>query len=127
LLSLAWGVGQIALPFSESGAINVFGLSLPLQDGATIVASVTPTLPLVGSLRMRVEEITSNEQDAESQAASLNLLLSLARRVTAPLAENAANNGLRQALNTAQVEQKRDRVVVTATLTPSTLNKLMSK
>jgi len=127
LLSLAWGVGQIALPFSESGAISVFGLSLPLQDGATIVASVTPTLPLVGSLRMRVEEITTNEQDAESQAASLNLLLSLARRVTAPLAENAANNGLRQALNTAQVEQKRDRVVVTATLTPSTLNKLMSK
>jgi len=76
---------------------------------------------------MRVEEITTHEQDAESQAASLNLLLSLARRVTAPLAENAANNGLRQALNTAQVEQKRDRVVVTATLTPSTLNKLMSK
>ena len=30
LLSLAWGVGQIGLPFSESGAISIFGLSLPL-------------------------------------------------------------------------------------------------
>ena len=26
LLSLAWGVGQIGLPFSESGAIRIFGL-----------------------------------------------------------------------------------------------------
>ena len=57
LLSLAWGVGQIGLPFSESGPISILGLSLPLQDGATIVASVTPTLPLAGGLRLRVEEI----------------------------------------------------------------------
>ncbi len=123
LLSLAWGVGQIGLPFSESGAISVFGVSLPLQDGATIVASVTPTLPLAGSLRMRVEEIAANEQDAESQAASLQpaslpgpaLHCSAGRRT-------AANNGLKEVLKTAQVAQKRDRVVVTATLTPSILN-----
>jgi hypothetical protein len=124
LLSLAWGVGQIALPLSESGAIGVFGLSLPLQDGATIVASVTPTLPLVGSLRMRVEEIAPNERDAESQAASLNMLLSLARRISVPLADNAANNGLREVLKTAEIAQKHDRVVVTATLTPSILSRL---
>ncbi|MGA2728565.1 MAG: hypothetical protein ABSE96_12175 [Terracidiphilus sp.] len=122
LLSLAWGVGQIGLPFSESGAISVFGVALPLQDGATIIASVTPTLPLAGSLRMRVEEIAPNEQDAESQAASLNLLLSMARRVTVPLAANGPNNGLKEVLKTAQVAQKHDRVVVTATLTPSILN-----
>ncbi|MGO9434613.1 MAG: hypothetical protein ACLPH3_16525 [Terracidiphilus sp.] len=124
LLSLAWGVGQIGLPFSESGAIHVFGLSLPLQDGATIIASVTPTLPLAGSLRMRVEEIAPTEQDADNQAASLNLLLSLARRVTVPLAETPANNGLRQMLKTAQIAQKHDRLIVTATLTPSILNRL---
>ncbi len=127
LLSLAWGVGQIGLPFSESGAIHVFGLSLPLQDGATIIASVTPTLPLAGSLRMRVEEIAPTEQDADNQAASLNLLLSLARRVTVPLAETPANNALRQMLKTAQIAQKHDRVIVTATLTPSILNRLIAK
>ena len=42
LLALAWGVGQIGLPFSESGAIKVFGLSLPLESDSTIIASVTP-------------------------------------------------------------------------------------
>src|SRR6266568_6927132 len=46
LLSLAWGVGQIGLPFSESGAITVFGLRLPLQSDSTIIASLSPELPL---------------------------------------------------------------------------------
>ena len=124
LLSLAWGVGQIGLPFSESGQISLFGLSLPLQDGATIVASVTPTLPLAGGLRLRAEEITPNESEAESQATSLNLILSMARSVTTPLAANPANNSLREILKTAQISQKHDRVVVTATLAPSLLTSI---
>jgi len=121
LLSLAWGVGQIGLPFSESGAIKIFGLSLPLNDGSTIVASVTPALPLGGSLHVRVEEIALSPAVAEQQAASLATLVTLARGFTQPLAQNPANNGLRQLLGTAQVTQKRDRVVITATLDPATL------
>ena len=121
LLALAWGVGQIGLPFSESGAIKIFGFSLPLQDGATIIASVTPSLPLAGSLRLRVEEIAPTYQDAASQAAALNTLVAMARGFTAPLASNAANNGLKQLLSTAEITQKRDRVLVTATFSPSLL------
>ena len=121
LLALVWGVGQIGLPFSESGAINIFGFSLPLQDGATIVASVTPSLPLAGSLHLRVEEIAPTEQEAANQAAALNTLVAMARGFTAPLPSNAANNGLKQLLSTAEVTQKRDRVLVTATLSPSLL------
>jgi hypothetical protein len=124
LLALAWGVGQIGLPFSESGSIHIFGLALPLEDGATIIASITPTLPLAGSLKMRVEEIAPSEPVAVQQAASLATLVTLARGFTQPLADNAANNGLRELLKTAEVTQKRDRVIVTATLTPSLLTGL---
>jgi len=126
LLSLAWGVGQIGLPFSESGSIHVFGLSMPLQDGATIIADITPTLPLAGALRLHVEEIAPSSQDAESQASSLNLLLSMARTIAVPLAENTPNGALREVLKTAQITQKRDRVVVTANLTASLLNRFAS-
>src|SRR3569833_193095 len=42
LLSITRGVGQVGLPFSECGAISVLGLSLPIQDDSTIIASVTP-------------------------------------------------------------------------------------
>ncbi len=119
LLSLAWGVGQIGLPFSESGAIKVFGFSLPLEADSTIIASVTPALSLGGLLNLKVTEIAPSSQAAANQTGALNLLLILARGVTAPLADNAANDGLKELLKTAVVKQERDRVVVTASLSRS--------
>ncbi len=116
LLSLAWGVGQIGLPFSESGAIQIFGFRLPLEDGTTLIASITPRLRLGGQLRLRVEEIAPNEQTAASQAASLSVLANLARGYTAPLGPNPANDALKQLLATTVVTQRHDRVLVTAQL-----------
>ncbi len=127
LLSLAWGVGQIGLPFSESGAIRIFGFSLPLQSDSTIVASVTPALPVPGSLgalRVKVEEIAPSDEAAASQAADLATLMTLARGFTAPLGDNLANNGLKALLKSAEVTQHRERVIVTATLPASFLAKL---
>jgi hypothetical protein len=117
LLSLAWGVGQIGLPFSESGAISVFGFRLPLESDSTIIASVR----WAGSLHLRVEEIAPSEQKAASQAAALATLVTVARGFTLPLGDNAANNGLKELLQNAAVEQMHDRVVVTASVPPSFL------
>jgi hypothetical protein len=119
LLSLAWGVGQIGLPFSVSGAINILGFSLPLEADSTIIASVTPELSLGGLLNVKVVEIAPSSVQAASQASALNLLLIMVRGISAPLADNAANNALKELLKTAEVTQKLDRVVVTATLSPS--------
>ncbi len=125
LLALAWGVGQIGLPFSESGSIHIFGLALPLEDGSTIIASITPcAAPGRLAATMRVEEIAPQRASGRQQAASLATLVTLARGFTQPLADNAANNGLRELLKTAAVTQKRERVIVTATLTPSLLTGL---
>ena len=112
LLSLAWGVGQIGLPFSESGAIHVFGFALPIEPDSTIIASVR----WAGSLHLRIEEIAPSAATAASQAAALATLVTLARGFTQPLTPNAANNSLKELLKTAVVTQRRDRVVVTATL-----------
>jgi len=119
LLSVAWGLGQIGLPFSESGSIRVLGLSLPLQAESTIIASVTPCLPLTNSVHLRVEEIAPDEGKAVSQAAALAAIVTLARGVTTQLADNAANNALRELLKTTEVTQKRNRVIATASLTPA--------
>jgi len=129
LLSLAWGVGQIGLPFSQSGAISIFGLSIPLQQNSTFIASLAPALPVPGSLgalRVRVEEIAPSEDAAQSQQASLQMLLTLARGFAAPLGNNAANDGLKELLKTAAVTQRRERVVVTATLPAGYLARLAS-
>jgi hypothetical protein len=121
LLSQAWGVGQIGLPFSESGAIQIFGFRLPLVDDATIVASVAPALQLGEALQLRVEEIAPSEEAAARQAAALTTLVTLARGFTAPLGENSANNGLKALLSSAEVTPRHNRVILTATLSRSQL------
>jgi hypothetical protein len=126
LLSLAWGVGQIGLPFSESGAIKVLGLSLPLQDDSTIIASITPGLPLASSVHLRVEEIAPDDAKAASQAAALSTIVVLARDVSVQLSSNPGNNAFREILKTTEVSQKRNRVIATATLSPALLNEVTS-
>ena len=81
---------------------------------------------MAGSLRLKVEEIAPTEETAASQAAALATLVTLARGFTAPLAQNSANNGLRELLKTAVVTQQHERVVVTATLSPVFLAGLAS-
>jgi hypothetical protein len=126
LLAVAWGVGQIGLPFSESGAIKVLGLSLPLQADSTIIASATPGLPMVNSVHLRVEEIAPDDDKAASQAASLATIVTLARDVSTQLANDTTNNALRELLKTAQITQERNRVIATATLSPAFLKQLTS-
>jgi hypothetical protein len=121
LLSLAWGIGEIGWPFSESGAIQVFGFKLPIEADSTFIASVSPTLSAKGALHCRVEEIATSDEVAARQAASLENLITLARGFTPGLGENPANNALKELLKTVQVTGKRNRVIATATLTPATL------
>jgi hypothetical protein len=112
LLSVAWGMGQIGLPFNEGGKVRLFGMDLPIPPDTTFLASVH----WAGALKLRVVEIAPDESAAASQAASLNLLLALARDVTAGLGPGAANNTLKEALRTAAISQRRDRVTIDATL-----------
>ena len=112
ILSVAWAMGQIGLPFTENGNVSVLGMELPLAANTTFLASVH----WAGALKLRVIEIASDENTAVSQAASLNLLLNLARGATAGLSANTANNGLKEVLKTAEITQRRNRVVVNATL-----------
>jgi hypothetical protein len=132
LLSLAWGVGQIGLPFSESGAIHIFGFDLHLPSDSLIIASLTPALSLKGALNLKIEEIAPTETVAAGQQAALLTLVALARDVTAPLPENSTGNGLankslKQLLNSAEVTRERNRVVVKASLSPSLFTSLTAE
>ena len=120
LLSLAWGVGQIGLPFNESGAVSILGLSLPLDADSTIIASFGWT----GSLR--VVEIAPSEAVAARQAAALQTLVTLARGFTVQLNGNTENNSLKELLKTAEITQKRERVVVTASVDRSLFSGLLA-
>lgn len=112
ILSVAWGMGQIALPFSEDGNIHVLGMELPLPPDTTFLAS----LYWAGTVKLRIVEVAATQATATTQTANLNSLLALAQAATAGLGPNPANNTLKEVLHTAQIAQNKNRVVFNAAL-----------
>jgi hypothetical protein len=126
LLSSAWGIGHVGLPFSENGRITIFGLGLPLPEDTTFVASLRYGL---GVLHLRIEQIAPTEADAGQSAQALGGLVHLVQTVQPKVeaqtdAANAAALG--QFLGSIKVEQHRDRAVLTATLPPELFRNLSS-
>ena len=116
LLSGAWGIGHIALPFTESGKITVFGLQLPLPEDTTFVASVRLG---VGVLRLRVEQIAANEADAARSAENLGSLLRMFQALQPVLAGHSHSPddaAMRQFVESIKIEQHKERAVLTANM-----------
>jgi hypothetical protein len=110
LLSAAWGIGRIGLPFSESGAITLFGVQLPLPEDTTFVAS----LRYAGTMRLRIEEISATEAEAEQVAAKLRLLLGLVQSVQQVQPRNPQDAAFLKMMGSIKLEQRKDRAVLTA-------------
>lgn len=114
LLSGAWGIGRVGLPFSERGRITVFGVGLPLPENTTFVASLRYG---VGAVHLRVEQIAPSEADAGRSAESLTALVHLVQAIQPKVdqqADPAQAAAVRQFTQSIQVEQKRDRAILTA-------------
>lgn len=124
LLSAAWGIGHVGLPFSENGKITVFGLQLPLPEDTTFVASLRYG---VGALHLRIEQIAPTEEDATRSAQALGALVKLVQAVQPKVEANTdAPEALavRELTDSIQVEQRRDRAIITALVPTELLHKL---
>jgi hypothetical protein len=121
--SEAWAVGRIGLPFGNEGKITVMGLELPLPVDTTFVASLRFTT----ALRLRVDEITAGDEDAQRSAHALTSMLAMTRAVehgqlggaTAP-----ESKALLAFLDSIAIEQKKERVELTATVPEAALKGL---
>ncbi|MHB1023606.1 MAG: hypothetical protein ACYC46_01365 [Acidobacteriaceae bacterium] len=129
LLSLAWGIGRIGLPFGHDGKLQVLGLTLPIPTDTTFVAS----LRYVGSLRLRVEAITPNEAMATASTDTLKTFLSLYQALQAQQAQESqgqnqtpTNAEFQQVINSIKVSQHDNHAVVTATLPISLVKRTFS-
>jgi hypothetical protein len=122
LLSSAWAIGRIGLPFSERGAITLFGLQLPLPEDTTFVAS----LRYVGSFHLRVEEIAPSETEAAHSAAALGTMLGLLRSLQQVRPRNPGDVAFIQTVSSMKVEQRKDRVLLTATIPTEFLQQITS-
>ena len=120
-LSLAWGMGQIGLPFGDHGEFRVMGFTLPFRLDATFVASLRWT----GALRLRIEEIAPNESAAKASAGALSALLKLGQMAENGLPGQVTSAQTQALLNSASVTQYNDRAVLKATLPEELLRSLV--
>ncbi len=114
--SSAWAIGHIGLPFSDRGYISVFGLQLPMPEDTTFVAS----LRFLGALHLRIEQIAPTDADAAHAAETLTTLLVVLKsveqtRMQMPPKETPDASFL-ELMNSAKIEQHRDRAVLTASI-----------
>ncbi len=121
LLSSAWGIGRIGLPFSERGYITLFGLQLPLPEDTTFVAS----LRYVGALHLRIEQISPSEADAARSAESLTTLVGLFKSIQQMQPRNNGDKAFLQTIDSLKLEQRRDRAILTATVPIELLQQLV--
>src|ERR1700722_1390619 len=112
--SSAWAIGHIGLPFSDRGYISVLGLQLPLSEDTTFVAS----LRYLGTLRLRIEQVTPNDADAAHAAETFTSLLSLMKSVQLTQAQMqphpATDAAFRELTYSTKIEHHKDRAVLTA-------------
>jgi hypothetical protein len=114
--SSAWAIGHIGLPFSDRGYISLFGLQLPLPEDTTFVAS----LRYLGTLHLRIEQITSNETDATHAAETLTTLLGLVKTVQQAQAQMRPNTPsdvpFHELMESAKIEHHKDRAILTTNI-----------
>ena len=130
LLSSAWGIGHIGLPFSENGRVTAFGLQLPLPEDTTFVASLRFTT----GAHIRIDEILATQAEAAQSAQALSALLQLFRSVQnvqsqlAPAQhENTGQNAaVKRVLDSVRIVSEKDRATLTATVPVNLVQQLAS-
>ena len=109
-LAMAWGIGSLGLPFTESGHVAVLGLQLPFPADQPMVASVR----YVGVVRVRIAALAPTPELAMQQAGALSGLLGLARTLGSGAKD--ADPGAAAAINSITVSQDGARTVLTVDL-----------
>lgn len=126
LLSIAWGIGQIALPLGNNGGMRIMGLHLPVPVDATLIAS----LSWVGRIHLRIEEIAPTEAAAADSAESLQTILTLLKSIeSVPAAQSGEQTFDAQTqafIQSIAVKRDRNKAVVTATVPTSFLERMLN-
>ncbi len=127
LLSGAWAIGHIGLPFSENGRVTAFGLQLPMPEDTTFVASVRFTT----ALKLRIDELLPSQAEANQSAEALSAMLGLFRsiqNVQAQMHQNQQESNeaaqTRQFLDSIKIVPEKNKATLTATIPADLLKQL---
>ncbi|MBW4040253.1 MAG: hypothetical protein HIU91_15630 [Acidobacteria bacterium] len=120
LLSEAWGIGRIGLPFAENGFISFLGLQLPLPADTDLVASLRYTAAARvlsgGAVHLRIEEIAPNPRAATRTADTLTTILDIIRGIgNEQQPHDEAALAMRSVINSITLTHHEDHAILNAT------------
>ena len=111
LLSLAWAIGRIGLPFGQNGRLSLMGFELPVPVDTEMVAS----LRFRGTLHLRVEEFAPDALAAQHTTDTVNGVLGIIRGVaSANQVRSPREAAMRDVLSSVVTSQHGSRAVLTA-------------
>ncbi len=123
LLSLAWGIGRIGLPFGQDGRLAVMGFELPVPVDTQLVASVRYS----GALHLRIEEIAPDALAAQHTTDTVNGILGIMRGLASVQPPHTPReSAMRNVLSSAATEQHGDRAVLKAGATLQEVRSLVA-
>lgn len=123
LLSEAWAIGQLALPFASGGKLSLFGLPLPIPASAPFIASVR----YMGAIHLRLMEIAPSPAAAKQSAELANLALGLLRSAQVTTgAQTAHAQDWTKFLQSTKVEQQGNRAILRAVIPIRLMRDLMA-
>jgi hypothetical protein len=143
LLSEAWGIGHIALPFSadpdgdrdefkthspaqsgdQAAFISILGLQLPLRTDTDFVASLRYTAAAHvlsgGAVHLRIEEIAPDPSAAANTVDALTALLNVLRSISieqasAPQPPSPSSDAIHAILNSVTLSHQDSRAILNA-------------
>lgn len=121
--SVAWVIGRIPARTGAAGLPSAMGMAQQMAGGSTVVASVRYT----GAIRFRVEAITASAPEAKQLSDSLAALLALFRGAGASLKGEGPDPDVKAFFDSIEVHQEEQSVVLTATLPPRAIQKVLAQ
>lgn len=118
--STAWGVGELALPFADTGHVALLGLSLPIPPRQPMLASLRYTT----ALQLRLELLAGSDSAAITQADALRSLLDVVRAIGLGPASTAASPPAAELVRSVTISPEHDRTLIRATVSPALLRTL---
>jgi hypothetical protein len=122
VFSFAWGLGKIEAPLTGDGNVHLFGFRIPLPTNTVFVASAR----YIDALHLRIEEIAPNDTVAEVSATMARTVLSFysgEQKLRSTLG-GSPDADVAALIHSAQIEQKNNRAVLTATVPMGLLRRL---
>jgi hypothetical protein len=123
LLSIAWGIGEIALPLGKSGGIHVIGVRLPIPVDSTFIAS----LSWVGHIHLRIDEVAPTESAAADSTESLQMLLTLVHALEGSGGNQPFDPDTRAFLDSLAVERHGSQAIVTGTVPVGLVQRMLDQ